>query len=333
MVLIRWSSRHRILIVSLLMFVFLGIWGWIPPSFRMPACQIANNAAWISVDWTSQTPDERLVSKLVSDARTHQIHYLFPFTAYVKQDGSVSASHTYATEFVQMFRQYDVNVALLAWIGVPIRNTKLFGLDGWVDLHDPIQRARIVQFAVDITQSAQFDGVHLDVEHVNDGDADYLILLEEVKQALGSQRRLSVAANNWLPGWLNWLPVVGGHKWSAEYMRAVARRVDQIVVMSYDSMMPTDWLYRFWMREQVRGITRSLADSKIELLFGISVSRESTFTHRPVAENLRSGLSGLCAGLTPSVTQHKAISGVAIYASWEANEGDWQVWHEWLQGQ
>lgn len=163
------------------------------------------------------------------------------------------------------------------------------------------------------------------------GDAAYLALLEETKRAIGPQHRLSIAANDWLPTRLNWLPVLGGYKWSDDYIRMVAERVDQLAVMTYDSFMPTDWLYRLWLREQVRGLGRGLTDSRAELLIGVSVSRESTSTHRPVAENLRSGLSGVCAGIAASSDARRVVSGVAIYASWEADETDWQVWQDWLQ--
>lgn len=326
-----WSRRPLTLFVCLVIIAALIAWCWVPPHFRTAACQLTDNAAWVSVDWISQPPEQARVSRLARDAATRRLRYLYPFTTYIKENGSFNASYEHAAEFVRMFRSFNDDTALLAWIGIPVQNPRPFGPDGWVDLQDAEQRARIVQFAVDIVEIARFDGIHLDIEHVNNGDPAYLALLEETKEALGPEHRLSIAANDWLPTWLNWLPVLGGYKWSDAYVRQVAERVDQIAVMSYDSMMPMGWLYRLWLREQTRGFGSSLADSEVELLLGVSVSRERTTTHKPVAENLQNGLSGICAGIATSADARRVVSGVAIYASWEADETDWQVWQDWLQ--
>jgi hypothetical protein len=138
-----------------------------------------------------------------------------------------------------------------------------------------------------------FDGVHLDAEPVRSGDKDYLLLLEEVNSMIGN-RTLSVAGSYWLPPAVSRLPILEGIKWDSDYYRKVAERVDQIVTMTYDSVMPWGFLYRLWLREQVRGIGHSLASSDVELLFGISVSREHTLTHHPASENMRNGLAGVC---------------------------------------
>jgi hypothetical protein len=126
------------------------------------------------------------------------------------------------------------------------------------------------------------------------------------------------------------LPIVGSYKWSGTYYRAVAQEVDQIAVMTYDSMAPHPALYRLWLREQVRGIWGSLAGSDVQLLAGLSVSRENTFTHRPNAENMNSRLAGICAGLSAAAHTNHAIDGVALYASWEAEANDWAAWEAWL---
>lgn len=326
-----WRKRSGVLVVCLVTLAGLVAWFWIPPHFRIASCQLIDNAAWISVDWTSQPPDQSRISQLALDTTTRRLRYLYPFTTYVKRNGSFSQSYEYAAEFVRVFRRFNHDTVLLAWIGIPVQNLRPFGPDGWVDLQDPQQRSRIVQFATDIIETAQFDGIHFDVEHVDDGDPGYLALLEETKRAIGPQHRLSVATNSWLPTWLNRLPVLGGYKWSNNYIRMVAERVDQIAVMAYDSSMPTDWLYRLWLREQVYGLGNSLADSGVELLIGVSISRESTSTHRPPAENLRSGLSGVCAGFAASSDARRSVSGLAVYASWEADEVDWEMWQSWLK--
>ncbi len=109
--------------------------------------------------------------------------------------------------------------------------------------------------------------------------------------------------------------------------QAVASRVDQIATMTYDSLMPLPALYRLRMREQVRGIGRSLAQSDVALLIGIPVSRERTLTHKPKTGALTHGLAGLCAGLldTEALGAERLPEGVAMYAAWEAEPADWEI--------
>jgi hypothetical protein len=85
-------------------------------------------------------------------------------------------------------------------------------------------------------------------------------------------------------------------------------------------------MYRTWMREQVKAIAESVAGTGVELLIGVSVSQEKTDTHHPGAENLASGLAGICAAL---VDGSHSVDGVAIYAAWEATSTDWGVWDRW----
>lgn len=144
--------------------------------------------------------------------------------------------------------------------------------------------------------------------------------------ALGPDHLLSAATGYWVPAVVNSLPVLGGYKWSGSYYQEVAARVDQIVAMTYDSLMPHPVLYRTWIREQVEAIAESMAGTGVELLIGISVSRERTTTHRPSAENLANGLAGICAALKDG---DHSIDGVAIYAAWEATAADWIVWDRW----
>lgn len=324
--LFRWAA------LAIVALVILAWWGWVPERISSPDCQFSENGAWISVDWTSQPVDEAAVQPLAEGVSRRGIRYLFPFVAYFRAEGTFSSSYSHASEFVSTFRRFNRETRLLAWIGVPLANEGRLGVRGTAELSDVSTREQIVAFAVELVDTAGFDGVHLDVETVRSGDESYLLLLEEIRTAIGD-RILSVAGSYWLPGVVNGLPVLERFKWDGEYYRAVAERVDQIVTMTYDSGMPIPALYRLWLREQVRGIERSLAASNVELLVGISVSRENTMTHHPSAENMRSGLAGFCAGVSSSQTETGSIvRGVAVYASWEADSTDWRVWERWANG-
>jgi hypothetical protein len=302
-----------------------GYWAWVDATIPQ-GCGLEQNGAWISVDWTSQPINVSNVEQLAQQARQRHFRYLFPYTTYLRVDG-FSPSYDHAAEFVVQFRQSNEETKLLAWIGIPLKNEAKFGIKGWTDLANPTERVEIVKFIVKLMHQAKFDGVHLNVETVWDNDPNYLQLLREVRQALGQKYLLSVATPAWWPTPINNL--AQGYRWSANYYQQVAREVDQIATMTYDSLSPEAAAYRLWLREQVKGISASLQNSQVELLIGISVSREEAFTHHPKAENLASGLAGMCAGMAELAT--KPPNGVAIYAAWEADETDWQIWTEWLK--
>jgi len=310
-----------LLVISVLMLC----WGWTPADFLNPNCKFTQNAAWISVDWASKPINATAVRQLAESAKSRNLQYLYPYVSYLRSDGSFSSSYNYANQFVDTFRKFNKNSRVLAWIGLPLANTRPIGVQGWVDLSDQDTRDQIVRFIVDLIGQSDFDGVHINAETVQNNDPYFLRLLDEIKQNIGKGKIISVAGSHWYPDYINVLPVVHDFRWTSSYYQEVGQRVNQVATMTYDSYAFHPALYRLWLREQVRGISSSLENSKAELFIGISVSQENTRSHRPAVENLADGLAGFCAG----VTNPKAIQGVAIYADWEFSQSDWQVWQEW----
>jgi hypothetical protein len=273
------------------------------------------------VDWTSQPVDEAKVKFLAQSASVHKLHYLFPFTTYRKSDGSFSSSYTYAADFVSQFRRFNQDARLLAWVGLPLQ---------WTDLTDEKTRHEIVAFVAELIGQAGFNGVHLDAEPILDNNESYLLLLDDLRNALGRQYLVSIAGSHWVSPELARLPWVNDNQvsWNGDYYRAVAKRVDQIVMMTYDSEQTNAAIYRLWLREQVHGVDASLANLDTELLIGVSISQEDTESHQPLVENMQNGLAGLCDGILAS--QVTVADGAAIYASWEAYPIDWQIWDKWI---
>ena len=164
------------------------------------------------------------------------------------------------------------------------------------------------------------------------GDANVLLLFDEVRAAIAPEATLSVATRRMSPlgassddGWLR------DYAWSAAYYAEVAQRVDQIAVMTYDSAMPTARLYRWFARRQVVAITRALEGQAVTLYFGVPTSEERTRTHWPRAENMTSGLLGVLDGLQDPRAAPEAVTGVAIYPYWETDASEWAVYQAlWL---
>jgi Glycosyl hydrolases family 18 len=314
------ACRRRLAGVLLALLTVLAWWGWVPSSFSDPACHLTSNGAWIGVEWTSQPIDSLAIANLAQQATKQHLRYLFAFTTYLKADRSFNPSYTYARAFVTAFRQHNQHTALLAWVGLPYQHGAFA---------NPHVRSTIISFIASLITTAGFDGVHINAEPIPNGDPHYLQFLDELRLALAPTQVLSVASLSWASTLESLLLPTNPYRWTSSYYHAVASRVDQIVAMTYDSGTIVPALYRLWMREQVRGIRRSVGDRPIGLLMGISLSREATSSHRPEVESLANGLAGLCAGLAKQGQDGAPISGVALYAFWEADASDWHIWHSW----
>jgi spore germination protein YaaH len=154
-------------------------------------------------------------------------------------DGSIpSDRYPDAKVFLRDLHRDDPGLRPQAWIGV-IQSTG----GGPLDLADPRVRANIVRTAARFL-SLGFQGIHYDIEPVLPGDRNFLALLGDT-HSLTRRRRavLSVATEA-----LDSLPVGGGlvrsligsyHTWTLGYFLQVARRVDQIAVMTYGDGIPT----------------------------------------------------------------------------------------------
>lgn len=302
----------------------IAAWSWVPEKISNPNCRYENNAAWISVDWVSTPMGSENIQWLAESAANRKLRYLFAYASYLKEDGTFNPTYNHATEFVAEFRRFNPNTKLLAWIGLPLKKSNFGGIAGWVDLENKHTRIQIAEFVANLVAEAKFDGAHLDAETVLNGDENYLLLLEEVKAALGPEPILSIAGSHWLPEVLNSVPLINRTRWTDSYYQAVAERTDQIAPMTYDSSTSQGAWYRLWMREQVRGISQSVAKSNVELLMGISVAKADTTSHRSEVETLRNGLAGICA-----TSDTKIVDGVAIYADWDFWKEDQAIWSEW----
>jgi len=282
------------------------------------------NATWIGVGWVNEPHDPEEIIALANDLNRRQIRYVFAYVSYLKPDGQFNPTYPHAAEFVRVLKVAQPDLNVQAWIGLPLK---------YVDLGDVVIRKKIAKFCVKLVRDGGFDGVHLDPEPTSSDDADVLALLDETRSALGSEITLSVATRRIWPilSDVQW-PVIRQVAWRTGYYREVARRVDQIAVMTYDSAMPLAMLYRQWARFQVIEISRAVDDTEVQLFFGIPTSEEKTWTHCPDAESMKSGLQGVIDGLNDAKAQSAVTTGVAIYPYWDTDEAEWDIYKSlWLE--
>jgi hypothetical protein len=281
------------------------------------------NAAWLGAAWVSESHSTAEIGALADALGRNQIRHVFVYTSYLKPDGRFNSTYSHSSEFVRTIRARRPEICVQAWIGLPL---------AYVDLTEAAVRDRIVEFCADRIREEGFDGIHLDPEPVANGDAGVLALVDELRRGIGPNTTLSIATRRIWPAHLDIkLPIVDKFAWQADYYREIARRVDQIALMTYDSGLPLPSLYRRWVSLQVIQLSRAVDSTQVELFVGVPASEERTLTHWPEAENITSGLQGVIDGLTDPGVRPSAVTGVAIYPYWEMDARKWASYESlWL---
>lgn len=142
------------------------------------------------------------------------------------------------------------DIRVQAWLGDVVGAGRL-------DVGDAATRDRIVGAVAQVLHDG-FDGAHLDLEPVADGDRGYLALLTAAHSVTEREHAvLSVAADQLEPvagaripaQWVTGRP----HFWSTGFLHDVAADVDQVVIMAYDSGVPLTAGYSGYVRADPAG--------------------------------------------------------------------------------
>ena len=291
------------------------------------------NAAWLGVEWVMEPHTIEEIRALANDLRTRQITTIFVYVSYLKPNGIFNPTYDHAREFVSDLRQAAPELDVQAWLGVPVKAPPGYPLSsGYIDLADDQIQNTIVEFSRLVVNDLGFNGVHLDSEPILTGNVAMLALLDKVRAALGPQVRLSIATSEITPFFPEADLIVNRwFTWRADYYREIAKRVDQIAVMTYDSHAPFGFWYEMWMHHQVLNLTNSLSDTSAQIFMGVPTSEEHSTSHDPAAENMATGLRGLLAGLNDLDAKPDKVTGVAIYPYWETSDDEWTTYREvWL---
>jgi spore germination protein YaaH len=176
-----------------------------------------------------------------------------------------------------------------------------------------------------------FDGVHVNVEPVDDGNVEFLALLRALRTAVGADRLVSVSAIRPAPFAL---PLAPNFAWSLDYYGRVAAVADQVVVMAYDTALPTTGLYRRYVAYAAAAVTRTLVErrSRARVLMGVPTYDETGLMHRARAESPENALYGIIAGLR-GVGGGGTFEGVALYAGWTTDDAEWALYERVWRGQ
>jgi hypothetical protein len=286
------------------------------------------NATWLEHRWLEKAQPVAATESLLTMLSAHGVRYVYPHLIPFDRSGRLPVhSREQMRAFLAAARRVAPDMKVLPWIGgvrVGYRRMRA----GTVDLTDITQRQQIMAESRGLVDEG-FDGVHLNVEPVDDGNVEFIALLNALRTAVGPDKILSVStvrpAPMAIPGARNFV-------WTAPYYRRVAAVADQIVVMVYDTGLPTTALYQRYVSYASRLMTETLGpQSRTRVQLGVPSYDETGLMHRAGVETLENALLGVVSGLR-GAGHGGTFEGIAIYAEWTTDIPEWGAYERIWRG-
>lgn len=289
------------------------------------------DALWLGHAWVDGRKTDADVDALGRRLRDTGIRDLYVHAGPLEHDGTLPASaYARARWFTAAVHRAAPKLRVQAWLGDVLAGE---GPDG-MRLDRAATRAAVVRSTREVL-AAGFEGAHFDLEPLHSGDGDYLALLDALRAVTRARHaQLSVAAHQIdpVPGFHAFWGATTGHPkwWSQRFFGEVAHRVDQIVVMSYDTMQPLQSTYGGYVAQQT-SLALEVTPASTDLLMGLPFYRENRFGHWAHAETVAAAVRGVRLGLSRTDAD-RANFGVAAYVDFAASETDWTSYEEgWVR--
>jgi hypothetical protein len=285
------------------------------------------NAVWLEHRWLEKPHSTEEMEQLFRFLDHHGIVYAYPHLIPFDGVGRLPPhDREQMRSFLATARRVAPGMKLLPWVGglrVGYRRSR----PGTIDLGDLGQRQRMVAECRGLMDEG-FDGIHVNIEPIASGDDDFLALLRALRTAVGGGI-LSLSAAK--PGPMA-LPIAPNFFWSPAYYALVGNAVDQVVIMAYDTALPTSALYRRYVSYAAASVTGSFVRAtRTRVLVGIPTYDDTGLMHRRGVETPENALAGVVGGLRGR-TGGGTLEGVALYAEWTTDPEDWEVYERVWRG-
>jgi glycosyl hydrolase family 18 (putative chitinase) len=294
------------------------------------------NAVWLEHTWAGDFHSNADFDALADRLEREQIHYVYAHVGPMESDGSIPEGRAQAAALLtEQLHARLPNLKVLAWIG-QLESASGEPENSTVNLENSQVRAGIVLTAVHFARDEGFDGIHYDIEPITNNNNHFLDLLLETRTALPAGSILSISAQKWAPNahiadWAHGLGKANAW-WTSYYFSRVAEYVDQLVVMAYNTAMPTASLYSLTIKQETANILEAVrtAHHVPEVLIGIPSYSGDDAWFRDAAENVSSALQGVVSGLNSNRNTTPFV-GVAVYRLATTDETEWKTYERlWL---
>ncbi|MFF7235714.1 hypothetical protein [Streptomyces collinus] len=334
----RWRRRRTWAAVGLALLLFF------PPAVAEAALRVNyagdpapgtrtrhRDALWLGHAWVDGRRTDADATRLADRLKDTGIRDLYVHAGPLEHDGTLPPSaYPRARRLVSALHRAAPGIRVQAWLGDKLATESPDGLR----LERAATRAAVLASTRQIL-AAGFDGAHFDLEPLHSGDRDYLALLDALRALTHARHAvLSVAAHQIdpLPAFHSFWGTTTGHPkwWSQSYFGQVARRVDQIAVMSYDTMQPLQSLYGGYVAQQT-SLALEVTPATTDLLMGLPFYHENRFGHWAHAETVPAAVRGVRLGLSRTDADRSRF-GVALYVDFAATEADWRAYRDgWVK--
>ena len=289
------------------------------------------NAIWLRHSWVDEKHTDGEYRALVARLQRMHIADVYFHAGPLTGSGTVSQAKLYGSaRFIRRMKRLDPKIRLQPWLG----QVAEFGGGGPLDLRSPKVRVEIVRTARKFLDLGA-DGVHIDLEPIYTGDQDYIQLLRELHRVTRSHGALlSIAA--YKPEEFTGIERIStliarnpGY-WTQGYFLTVAKEVDQVAVMSYDSGIPLPGLYG----RSIAWVTEWSVQSGVKSVYiGIPTYEAGGHAHFRWVENIGNSLHGLRLGVSRLDRPDRRRVGAAIFAEWTTSPAEEREFRrEWLRG-
>lgn len=284
------------------------------------------NALWAAHTWVGDDHTESEYEEFARLLVRNEISDVFVHAGPLEGDGSVPAGRIeQAGALIGAMDRYAPGVRVQAYLGqIEDRG------GGPLDLDDATVRDRIVATAESFLDLG-FDGIHYDIEPIFPGDQSFFDLLDRTHALTAARGAVLSVALEQLEAAPMVRPVVaalrpGYHNPTEAFLREVAQRVDQVAIMTYDSGMPTDWLFGAYVAWQTERVVEAIGDEAIVFMGVPTYGDGSPWWFHPWAENVGSGISGVRKGLARLGDDRTENVGIAMFAEWTTSEDEWDAY-------
>jgi hypothetical protein len=251
---------------------------------------------------------EQKIRALADKLLEHNIRYVYPHLCPCLSSGEIAPVDPDQTElFLNVMTNHDV----LPWVG------------GVLDVHafpdDKKWRQTFIDSVVRLlTTHSRLAGIHINIEPMPVDNEGFITLLTDLKKALPEEKILSVAA---YPPPTRWHKFPDVH-WDEAYFRSVASKVDQMVVMMYDTAIQWQKIYVNLMVTWTKQCL--LWSNDTDVLLGLPTYDDAdSGYHNPDVENLHNALLGIHGALGTFEPLPGNYAGIALYCEWEMDAAEW----------
>jgi len=331
----------RALLVALVVLIVLagvGYWRFFHTVTDYPGSYFnqGKNGVWLEHTWAGDPHTSAEYDALAAQLEREQIHYVYAHVGPLQSDGTIPDSTApHAADLATALHERIPGIQVLAWIG-QLEAASGYPAGEVISLSDSRVRDQIAQTAAHFVKVDGYDGVHYDIEPIVNNNNHFLDLLDETHAALPAGAIVSVSAQKWAPNATvaSLIHDIGRADawWTSFYYAAVAKHADQLVAMLYNTAMPTASAYQLAVKQETANILEAARSPSRppEVLIGLPTYPGNGFWYHDTAENMRTGLNGVIAGLN-SDAETSPFTGVAIYRYALTSDGDWSTYDTmWL---